>query len=107
PDHHRVACKDLRERLGHDGLETSPEDGLRRMLARRPATKVHFTNQNARALVFGAIDWVRLTPARQLGAVILEQMFIEPLEGNCLEVACGNDAVSVDVVAAHGDGPAG
>src|SRR6478735_7879281 len=101
-----VAVEDLGERLADDDEDASAPagDGLRRVLAARPAAEVLVHEEHRGLVELRLVERVRLAVLLQAGPVVLEGVLTETVEGHGLEKAGGNDAVGIDVVAAYRDG---
>ena len=76
---------------------------LRRVLARRAAAEVAVHDQDRRAGVARVVERMRGIG----GAIVLEQVRLEPFEGDRAQKARRHDAIGVDVVAAQRQPAAG
>src|SRR5437016_5435680 len=71
------------------------------MLARRAGSEIPVCEKNRRALVRRLVERMQLPGAFGGEAVVLEDVLLEPVEGDRLEKPRRHDAVGVDVFAAH------
>ncbi len=76
------------------------------MLAAGAAAEIGVDEQQHRALAGRLVERVRLEAAFGVAAHVVEQVATHVLERDLLEEARRDDAIRVDVVAAHDDGAA-
>ena len=101
-DGQRVAEEDLRERLADDGGDAPAAQPLRRVLARRSAAEVAVDDQDRGAGEARVVERMAAALPRRGGAIVLEDVRLEPLEADRLQEAGRHDPVGVDVL--PGDG---
>src|ERR1700752_3496182 len=75
------------------------------MFARRAAAEVAIDDENRRALIPRISRRVRRARLLHLQHVVFEKMLLEAFKRDRLQKTSGNDAIGVDVVAAHREGP--
>ncbi len=98
-----VAGEDLGEGGAHEGLEAETHERLGRVLARGAAAEVAPDHEDARTRKALVVE--RMVPLG-LFAVVLERVLAQAVEGDRTQVAGGDDAVGVDIIAAQHAGPA-
>src|SRR5690606_32039488 len=80
---------------------------LRRVLARRPTPKVLVDEENLGRREARVVERMLLAYALESGAIVLEGMLSQAVEGYSAQKTCWDDAIGIDVVAAQWDAPAG
>src|SRR5690606_20300620 len=80
--------------------------GLGGMFARGAATEILVHEKNGRSPEAGVVEGVGLALLLEAGAIVLEGVLSQAVENDTAEEAGGNDAIGIDVVAAHGHGAA-
>src|SRR5262249_17541624 len=103
PERRAVPEEDLAEPAADDSPDAPAPERFRRVLPGGAAAEVEADHQDRGALVSRLVERV----LRLLRPCIGEDVLLEPLEGDALQVAGGDDPVGVDVVAGHRDAPAG
>ena len=90
-----ISEKDFRKGLADDGANAPAPQRLRRMLARRSAAEIRVDDEDRGA----GIPWIVERMPRIRGAVVLEQVPLEPVERHGAKEARRHDAIGVELVA--------